>query len=112
MNKININSIINDKSCLFLTKNLCISCTLKCTNALRKPKKIGKFDLNYHRYMVQPLILRILKNFFSKIINDKKISPLVVTPTLRRVLPSHTRKITYYLRIPIINYHFKFKKMA
>ena len=31
---------------------------------LLKMKKIAKFGLNYHRYMVQPLVLRILRCSF------------------------------------------------
>ena len=31
---------------------------------LLKMKKIDNYDLNYHRYMVQPLVLRILRRSF------------------------------------------------
>ena len=41
---------------------------------LLKMEKNDKFSLNYHRHMVQPLVLRILR-FLSENINGKKFLP-------------------------------------
>ena len=38
-------------------------------------KKIDKFSLNYHRHMVQPLVLCILHCILLKITMVKKFSP-------------------------------------
>ena len=66
-------------------------------------KKIDKFGLSYHRYMVQPLVFRILSWFFLKIPMIKNFSPGGGS-----IAPIHT-KIIYELTLASINKCFEFK---
>ena len=69
-------------------------------NIFVKSEKIDKFGLNYDRYMVQPLALRILRVFFLKIPRIKSFSPgeLLLLPLGGEYCPHLYKyyKLSYY----------------
>ena len=76
---------------------------------VKKWKKIYKFGLNYHRCMVQPLVLRILKCSFWKYQQENFLPRKGYFPTYRgSIAPIHT-KIMYDFTIVIINKYFYLK---
>ena len=60
-------------------------------------KKIDKFDLNYHRYEIQPLVLGFFQVFFLKILTVKKFSPEGVTFPMRGGNCPHVYKNLYII---------------
>ena len=75
---------------------------------LLKMKKIDNYGLNYHRYMVQPLVLRIMKYSF-KIRKYAYITGKKFLLPLRGEYCPHVYKIIYDLTIVIINKYFEFQ---
>ena len=78
---------------------------------LKMKKKIYKFGLNYHRYMVQPIVLHILRCSFWKYQWFKISPPVEVTSPLPlggEYCP-HFAKIIYDLTIALINKSFEFQ---
>ena len=76
---------------------------------LLKMKKIDNYGLNYHRYRVQPLVLRILKCFFENTNCKNLLTPGGgLPPCGGSNAPIYTKTI-YDLTISVINKCFEFQ---